>query len=48
MEHLDLVLLILLALSEVLAETNKTRANSVIQLVVQVLKKIKGKDTKVG
>jgi hypothetical protein len=45
--HLDLILLLLLALSEYLAQTNKTKANSILQLVIDTLKKLK-KDDKVG
>ena len=46
--HLDLILLILLAVSEWLAQTNRTKANSILQLVISGLKKLKPKDEKVG
>jgi hypothetical protein len=46
--HLDLILLLLLALSEYLAQTNKTKANSILQLAISGLKKLKPKDGKIG
>jgi len=46
--HIDLILLILLAVSEYLAMTKRVKANSILQLVIQALKKIKGKDKLVG
>jgi hypothetical protein len=46
--HLDLILLIALAVSEWLAQTKRTKANSILQLVIAGLKKLKPKDDKVG
>ena len=46
--HLDLILLIALAVSEWLAQTNRTKANSILQLAISGLKKLKPKDDKIG
>jgi hypothetical protein len=45
--HLDLILLVLLALSEWLAMNKKIKANSVIQLLIQLVRSLI-KDKKVG
>ena len=42
-ENINLVLLALLAVSEVLAVMPSVKANSIFQLVVDVLKKLAGK-----
>lgn len=46
--HLDLILLIALAVSEWLAQTKRTKANSLLQLAISGLKKLKPKDDKIG
>ena len=46
--HLDLILLIALAVSEWLAQTKRTKANSLLQLAISGLKKLKPKDEKIG
>ena len=40
-ENWELIVLALLAVSEVLAQINKVKANSVFQLIVNLLKKLK-------
>ena len=46
--HLDLILLIALAVSEYLAQTKRVKANSILQLIITGLKKLKQRDGKIG